>query len=123
MGLAPAAELNGYPGPPLHVLELAEPLDLSAPLRQRMQKLYNAMEAEAVPVGEMLIANETPLDPTFAERTISPDMLAALPARIGENASAASRYSPPDNGRPSLATATPSVRRASRLPMTSDAPA
>ena len=32
MGLALAAELNGYPGP-LHVLELADKLDLSAEQR------------------------------------------------------------------------------------------
>jgi hypothetical protein len=32
MGLALAAELNGYPGP-LHVLELADKLDLSADQR------------------------------------------------------------------------------------------
>src|ERR687892_37699 len=47
MGLALAAELNGYPGP-LHVIELADQLDLSGALRQRMRELYDAMKTEAV---------------------------------------------------------------------------
>jgi hypothetical protein len=36
MGLALAAELNGYPGP-MHVLELADRLDLSADQRAKVQ--------------------------------------------------------------------------------------
>jgi hypothetical protein len=83
MGLALAAELNGYPGP-LHVLELADQLALSAELRHRMQQLYDAMKAEAVPAGEALIAHETTLDRAFADQTISADTLAALTAQIGE---------------------------------------
>ena len=83
MGLALAAELNGYPGP-LHVLELAEQLELSAELRQRMRELFEAMKAEAVPMGETLIAHESALDRAFAERSISAETLAALTARIGE---------------------------------------
>jgi hypothetical protein len=83
MGLALAAELNGYPGP-LHVIELADQLELSGALRQRMRELYDAMKAEAVPVGEALIAHESALDRAFAEQSISPDALDALTARIGE---------------------------------------
>jgi hypothetical protein len=37
MGLALAAELNGYPGPS-HVLELADKLELSAEQRASMQR-------------------------------------------------------------------------------------
>src|SRR5262245_12308395 len=37
MGLALAAELNGYPGP-IHVLELGDRLELSAQQRQRLQE-------------------------------------------------------------------------------------
>src|SRR5437588_3273005 len=51
MGLALAAELNGYPGP-MHVLELAEPLGLSDQQRAKMQELFAAVKAEAVPLGE-----------------------------------------------------------------------
>ena len=75
MGLALAAELNGYPGP-MHVLELADQLALSGELRRRTQELYDAMKAEAVPMGETLIANEAALDRAFAERSISTDTLA-----------------------------------------------
>jgi hypothetical protein len=48
MGLALAAELNGYPGP-MHVLELADALDLSGQQRAKMQELFAAMKAEAIP--------------------------------------------------------------------------
>ena len=83
MGLALAAELNGYPGP-LHVLELADQLELSGELRTRMRELFDAMKTEAVPMGETLIAQEAALDRAFAERSISADTLAALTAQIGE---------------------------------------
>ena len=46
MGLALAAELNGYPGP-LHVLELADALGLSDQQRAKIQDLFAAMKAEA----------------------------------------------------------------------------
>ena len=46
MGLALAAELNGYPGP-LHVLELKDQLQLTADQKQRFQHLYDSMKAEA----------------------------------------------------------------------------
>lgn len=42
MGLALAAELNGYPGP-VHVLEHAEALRLSAEQAKRTRDLYAAM--------------------------------------------------------------------------------
>jgi len=83
MGLALAAELNGYPGP-LHVLELADQIELSDDQRQRVRQLYDAMKAEAVPVGETLIAHESALDRAFAEGSISTATLASLTAQIGE---------------------------------------
>ena len=83
MGLALAAELNGYPGP-LHVLELADQIELSDEQRQRVRQLYDAMKAEAVPVGETLIAQESALDRAFAEGSISTATLASLTAQIGE---------------------------------------
>lgn len=83
MGLALAAELNGYPGP-MHVLELADKLELSGAQRAQIQQLYDAMKAEAIPVGEKLIAHETALDRQFAERTVSPASLASLTADIGK---------------------------------------
>ena len=74
MGLALAAELNGYPGP-LHVLELATPLGLSDDQRTKVAGLFDAMKREAVPLGERLIAAETALDRLFADRTITASSL------------------------------------------------
>ncbi len=82
MGLALPAELNGYPGP-AHVLELADKLSLSAQQRERMQSLFSAMKAEAIPLGEALIAQETELDRQFASRTVTPVTLAAMTQTIG----------------------------------------
>jgi hypothetical protein len=82
MGLALAAELNGYPGP-LHVIELADRIGLSADQRQRVQQLYEAMKVEAISVGEKLISAETALDRAFKDRTITPERLADLSAAIG----------------------------------------
>ncbi len=45
MGLALPAELNGYPGP-LHVLELADALALTADQRARTQALYDKMKQD-----------------------------------------------------------------------------
>jgi hypothetical protein len=83
MGLALAAELNGYPGP-IHALELGDKLNLSAQPRQRLQQLYEAMTAEAIAVGEKLIETEIALDRDFAARTMTSDRLAQLTAQIGE---------------------------------------
>ena len=49
MGLALSAELNGYPGP-IHVLELADQLGLSAEQKARIKDLFDSMKAEAVPL-------------------------------------------------------------------------
>ena len=82
MGLALAAELNGYPGP-IHVLELAEPLGLTEAQRATVQSLYEAMKAEAVPLGERLIAQETDLERQFRERSVSPASLSRATEAIG----------------------------------------
>jgi len=74
MGLALAAELNGYPGP-MHVLELAAPLGLSDDQRAKVAEMFDAMKREAVPLGERLIAAETALDRQFADRTITASSL------------------------------------------------
>jgi hypothetical protein len=82
MGLALPAELNGYPGP-VHVLELADRLGLTADQRERVQELHAAMKAETVPLGERLIAQETDLDRQFAGKTVTPASLQAATAEIG----------------------------------------
>ena len=68
MALALPAELNGYPGP-MHALELADQLGLSPAQRATMERLRAAMLAEAVPLGEALIAAERALDAVFARGT------------------------------------------------------
>ncbi len=83
MGLALAAELNGYPGP-MHVLELKDQLHLTADQHKRFQALFESMKAEAIEAGEALIASERALDRGFAEGRMTPDMLGGLTARIGE---------------------------------------
>src|SRR6266567_6721188 len=82
MGLALPAELNGYPGPS-HALEHADALGLTAEQRQRTKALFEAMKAEAVPVGERLIEQETQLDRLFAERQITSASLRSATEEIG----------------------------------------
>ena len=82
MGFALPAELNGYPGP-VHVLELADRLGLSAAQKAEMTRLFEAMKAEAMPLGERLIAEETALDALFADRRATADTVAAAAAEIG----------------------------------------
>lgn len=81
MGLALAAELNGYPGPS-HVLELADKLDLSADQRVGIQKLFASMKQEALPIGARLIEQETELDQQFANRTVTPESLKSATAAV-----------------------------------------
>ena len=64
MGLALAAELNGYPGPK-HVLELARDLDLAASQVQQVQEIFDAMHVEAVALGEQIVEFERELDDLF----------------------------------------------------------
>lgn len=81
MGLALAAELNGYPGPS-HVLELADKLDLTADQRASVQRLFDSMKMEAVPLGSKLIEQEAELDRQFADRTVTPESLKASTAAV-----------------------------------------
>jgi Spy/CpxP family protein refolding chaperone len=74
MGLALAAELNGYPGPS-HLLELADKLDLTAEQRSRVREFFNAMKQEAVPIGNRLLEQEAKLDDQFADRTVNEESL------------------------------------------------
>jgi hypothetical protein len=87
MGLALAAELNGYPGP-LHVIELAQPLGLSDAQRAKVQSLFDAMKAETVPLGQKLIAQEADLDRQFANKTITERVLATSMQAIGSTQAA-----------------------------------
>jgi len=81
MGLALAAELNGYPGPS-HLLELADKLDLSAEQRTRVSALFYAMRTESEALGARLIELETSLDQQFAGHTVTPASLKEITAAI-----------------------------------------
>ena len=82
MGLALAAELNGYPGPS-HVLELSDKLALSATQKERIRKLFDSMKAESTPIGARLIEQEGALDRQFANRSITSDALQDATMKIG----------------------------------------
>ena len=82
MGLAKAAELNGYPGP-RHVLALARELRLSESQAARATAIRDRMSAAARPLGNELIDREHALDRLFAEREITPERLSDATAAIG----------------------------------------
>jgi hypothetical protein len=83
MGMAKAAELNGYPGP-VHVLALAAQLRLTESQQRDVRTIFERMNAAATPLGEELIAQEQTLDQLFAKGEITPDRLAAATATIAE---------------------------------------
>jgi Spy/CpxP family protein refolding chaperone len=82
MGLAKVAELHHYPGPK-HVLDLAEPLQLSTEQRQKTQSILEDMQTEAVRLGTHLIEKERQLDALFAAGTIAEAQLDQLVTEIG----------------------------------------
>lgn len=83
MGLAKAAELNGYPGP-AHVLENAKALSLTPGQETSTRTLFGQMQKKAVSLGKQLIEAEQRLDGLFATATVTPDSLSAALAAIGE---------------------------------------
>jgi hypothetical protein len=83
MGLALAAELNGYPGPS-HVLDLADKLQLSADQRAKVQQLFDSMKAEAIPLGSTLIEQEAALNEQFVQRTVTPESLKVSTAILAQ---------------------------------------
>jgi uncharacterized membrane protein len=83
MGLAKAAELNGYPGPS-HVLTLAGELGLSPEQKHRTETLFNTMESKAKEIGRALVDEERKLDQLFASKSITPETLTLSLNRIGE---------------------------------------
>jgi Spy/CpxP family protein refolding chaperone len=83
MGLAKAAELNGYPGPK-HVLALAKELALTESQQRQVQAIFDRMSAAAKPLGAELVERERTLDQLFAKAEITSDRLAAQTAAIAE---------------------------------------
>ena len=87
LGLAKAAELNGYPGP-AHVLEHAAALALSEQQRRATEALMQSHKSRARSLGAELVNAERSLDEAFARKAIDRRCLHASPRR-----SAASRRS------------------------------
>jgi Spy/CpxP family protein refolding chaperone len=83
MGMAKAAELNGYPGP-IHVLMLAQELQLTASQRQQVQTIFDRMSAAAKPLGVEVIEREGLLDQLFAKGEVTPARLTAETVAIAE---------------------------------------
>jgi Spy/CpxP family protein refolding chaperone len=81
MALAQAAELNGYPGP-MHVLELAEKLELTPDQRARTQALYKSVRHAASELGARVIERERALDALFADRKATPENLKAAVTEV-----------------------------------------
>jgi Spy/CpxP family protein refolding chaperone len=82
MGLAKAAELNGYPGP-AHVLDLADQLNLTAEQKSKTEAVFKKMQARAIPLGKELVEEERTLDHLFASRVINSESLGQSLTRIG----------------------------------------
>jgi Spy/CpxP family protein refolding chaperone len=64
MGYARPAELNRLPGP-MHVLELADKLDLTPEQRARAQALMDAHKAEARAIGAKRVESERAIEMLF----------------------------------------------------------
>jgi Spy/CpxP family protein refolding chaperone len=82
MAMALAAELNGHPGP-MHVLEHAGALRLTATQRAAAERLRDRMLEEARTLGARIVAAEEELDRLFASGTADAGRLAALTASLG----------------------------------------
>ena len=83
MGLAKAAELNGYPGP-LHVLALATELRLTPDQLRIITGIRERMSAAAKPFGDDIIAREQELDRLFVQGEVTTERLTSETATIGE---------------------------------------
>ena len=82
LAMALPAELNGYPGP-LHVLELADRLQLTPDQTRRTGALVTAMRKETIDIGQAVIATESQLDRSFKERRATPETIETETKAVG----------------------------------------
>ena len=82
MGFAKAAELNHFPGP-LHVLKLADKLQLTRDQKVQTEQIYAAVQRETKALGRVLVDRERVLDQLFASGNIETVKLRLLVAEIG----------------------------------------
>jgi len=75
-GMAKPAELNGYPGP-RHVLDAIEAEEFKVTDKQQtqIQNLYDEMKAQAITLGEQIIAIEQKIDDDFTNETVTEERL------------------------------------------------
>jgi hypothetical protein len=93
MGMALAAELNGYPGP-AQVLELAGARDVSKTQRDRTQALFEEVQKTAIPPGKQLLAKVTELDKRSpAAASMTQACIVSWPTSAGCKASFGTRTS------------------------------
>jgi hypothetical protein len=83
MGLAKAAELNGYPGP-MHVLELAAQLQLTPDQTSKTEALFKKVKAQAADIGRELVEEERALDRQFSSKSITPASLQSSLERLAK---------------------------------------
>lgn len=83
MGLAKAAELNGYPGP-MHTLELARAMQLTEAQKSSTMALMTAHKATVKALGEKLIEAERHLDRLFFEKAVTPESIDIHTENIGK---------------------------------------
>lgn len=76
MGLAKAAELNGYPGP-MHLLELEKELGLTADQRREVELTLQRMKARAADLGRRYVEAERAVDAAFRAEGADPAVIAA----------------------------------------------
>ncbi|TMK77059.1 MAG: periplasmic heavy metal sensor [Actinobacteria bacterium] len=83
MGLARAAEMNGYPGP-RHVLDAVREgrLHLSPEQAQAVERLFDDMGLKAKRLGDMILKEERALEEEFRKGTISEAALQRSVTRI-----------------------------------------
>jgi Spy/CpxP family protein refolding chaperone len=82
MGLAKAAELNGYPGP-LHILQMNRALKLTPSQEAKIQAVYDRMHREATALGKELITAEASLEKEFRGGKANAEKVSDLTAMIG----------------------------------------
>lgn len=72
MGLAKAAELNGYPGP-MHILEAEKDLKLTPDQKALIQATFEVMHNQAVELGKQIVQQETALNGLFSNEKATPE--------------------------------------------------
>jgi len=76
MGLARAAELNGYPGPK-HLLDMQTQIGLTPEQVDAISRLQARMKERTTALGDKVLTEERRLEEMFRTRTVTPEALAA----------------------------------------------